>query len=223
MPTVATADADRLHMGERLIHPYAALALVLSLSGSPTWAMDNDDGTPHGEYSVEPGGDNAPAAAASAKVTKERVGRHDSDGGANGEVVDLIDDSSKLWSTDSEEEEEAETGAEGGGGSVGVVRRTPLQGGGHPSSVQDNASSDGEREGETTTEEWLQAFQNERDEGGTSDEGNACTDGEFCKDALRIPENYEACVVLRVFNVAGGVCWPCELLVRSPRIYVLLQ
>lgn len=187
---VSTADADRFHRGERLVHPYSALALVLALSGSQAWTMDPNDGNPHRQYSLEPGGDNVGAAAASATVAKERVGKYHGDGAADGELDHLIDNSSKLWSTDSEEEEkdDARAGAEGGGGSVGIVKRAPLQGGGQPSSVQNSASSDGEGEIGTTTEEWLQAFQNEPDELRTSDEGSAFTDGEFCNFyALRVP------------------------------------
>lgn len=178
IPMSAKAAADGFDGGRRLDHPFAALALILALSGSPTYAMGDDNGIVYtAEGPVESGGDRAAA---------EGMGRrYDDRDEAGGDVGDLLGDSSKLWSTDSEEEAEEEEEVGGGNGEGAgayvddIVGRVPLQSGGGPAVRREAGDGDDDEEGEgETTQQWLQAFQDELDEEATSGEDSAHTDGE---------------------------------------------
>lgn len=178
IPMSAKEAADAFDGGRRLDHPFAALALILALSGSPTYAIDGDSGVVSTtEGPVESENDIGDAEEMSRRFDE----RHE----ASGDVDDLLGDSSKLWSTDSEEEAEEEEEVGGGKGEGGgayiddIVGRVPLQSGGGPSVPREAGSGDDDEEGEgEVTQKWLQEFQDELDEEATSGEGSAHTDGE---------------------------------------------
>lgn len=158
MPKTTRVDAAGFGTDQQLVHPYAALALVLALSGSASPIHDDE-------------GD---------EIRKER---QDGNGGQHDELDVLIGDSSKLWSTDSEEDD-IEQVALGSGREndkfVDTAGKQPSQVRNDSARQQEESDSDEKEEAGDGggTQEWLQAFQDECNPEGPSDDGSACTGGE---------------------------------------------
>lgn len=153
---MVSTRADFVHT-KPLVHPYAALGLLLALSGSPTWTADEVSSQAE---AARRGGWNESGA------TTRQSGRRED--GLDEELARLAGDSSKLWSTDSEHEEEGEGGEKG---DSELLQEEDSLGG-----VRGNGDNDGEG-GATAHDEWLEAFQDDHSDEATST-SSGYTDGE---------------------------------------------
>ncbi|CAM9751525.1 unnamed protein product, partial [Hapterophycus canaliculatus] len=165
-----TGDTGRAGVRPPRDHPYAALAFMLSLSGSQRWATAAAANTTAQEGQDEAEADPSLRSNSARKAGSRRSPRTapSEEGNQQGEqeegggMFGLGGDSSRLWSTDSERDEESEEKS-ADGGSRGVAR---------PLTV---LSGDAEEAG---TQEWLRAFESDGERSPRTD-GNGTDDSEM--------------------------------------------
>eukprot|EP00752_Nemacystus_decipiens_P005155 g4678.t1 len=144
-------------------HPYAALALTLALSGSPTWTTTTGTNDDEAISSAA-----ATSAAGGVGAIRRGSAKEQSD---DGELAGLGGDSSRLWSTDNEDDEENDGKVgrdeeERGGGAEKGGRGPP----GAPRPLPEDTD-------ERDTHEWLRAFESDGERSPRTDDEGYATDG----------------------------------------------
>lgn len=139
-------------------HPYAALALAVALSGSPTWTTTTGTDDDDDDDVVSPAATNTEGGGGAGVIRRGSAKEEHKDGEL--ELAGFGGDLSRLWSTDSErgEESDGKEGQDDDDDEEGTEAETGGRGppGGAPLTLPEDADV-----GERDTQEWLRAFESD--------------------------------------------------------------